>query len=101
MDGAMRTNTLLYGVLTSLVAAVMLVSAGCLEEDNPPELSGPSGFGTEITLRAIPDRLTSDGFSSAVIEAVVFDSNGNRTRASRFYSTSSTQRCFDSPTSET
>jgi hypothetical protein len=53
--------------------------AGCLL-DNPetPELAGPSMAARSIQIRAIPDAIVSDGFSSSVIEAVMQGPNGER-----------------------
>lgn len=56
------------------------LSASCtLDNPAPPELAGPSELGTSVEMRANPDQLTADGFSSSIIEAVVRDSNGQRT----------------------
>jgi hypothetical protein len=63
-----------------VVAAVALASVVACTLDNPerPELTGPSEFGTAIEVRAVPDQLVSDGFSSSVIEAVVRGPNSER-----------------------
>jgi hypothetical protein len=45
---------------------------GCtLDDASPPPLEGPSELNISIELRAVPDQLVADGFSSSVIEAVV------------------------------
>ena len=59
--------------------ALVLASTGCLL-DNPeaPELAGPSLRGRAIEVRAVPDQLVSDGWSSSVIEAVLQGPNSER-----------------------
>jgi hypothetical protein len=59
--------------------ALVLSAAGCLL-DNPeaPELAGPSMRGRALELRAVPDSIVSDGFSSSVIEAVLRGPNSER-----------------------
>jgi len=59
--------------------ALVLTGTGCLL-DNPeaPPLAGPSLRGRAVEIRAIPDQLISDGWSSAVIEAVLFGPNSER-----------------------
>ncbi len=75
LGGAMLPKRLLFtafaGLLTMAVACTL---------DNPEagDLSGPSELGTSIELRAVPDSLVSDGFSSSIIEAVVRNANGER-----------------------
>lgn len=55
---------------------------GCgMDDPVAPALQGPSELGLSIELRAIPDQLTADGFSSSVIEAVVRNASGNRVGA--------------------
>jgi hypothetical protein len=56
------------------------VFCGACILDNPevPELAGPSMMGRSIEIRAIPDAIVSDGFSSSVIEAVMSGPNGER-----------------------
>ncbi|HXV63539.1 MAG TPA: hypothetical protein VEK15_22750 [Vicinamibacteria bacterium] len=55
------------------------VCAACtLDNQQAPELAGPSTVARSITLRAVPDSLVSDGFSSSVIEAVLQGPNGER-----------------------
>ena len=65
-----------------LPAAVGLVlyAACTLDDPTPPELAGPSELGLASELRAVPDQLVSDGFSSSIIEAVVRDANAQRTQ---------------------
>jgi hypothetical protein len=55
---------------------------GCgLDDPVAPALEGPSELALSVELRAIPDQLTADGFSSSVIEAVVRNHNGARVGA--------------------
>jgi hypothetical protein len=61
------------------IAGILATVAACTL-DNPEvgDLSGPSELGTSIEMRAVPDSIVSDGFSSAIIEAVVRNANGER-----------------------
>jgi len=69
-----------------LSVALVLTSTGCLL-DNPeaPELAGPSLRGRAIELRAVPDQLISDGWSSSVIEAVLQGPNAERVPNATIY----------------
>jgi hypothetical protein len=60
------------------VPAVLVLWA-CLNEPSVPELSGPSELAASLEMRAIPDQLTADGWSSSVIEVIYRDENGQRT----------------------
>jgi hypothetical protein len=52
---------------------------GCIVDDpQPPALSGPSELAVSLDMKAVPDQLTADGWSSAVIEATWRDENGQR-----------------------
>jgi len=66
--------------------ALVLTATGCLL-DNPeaPELAGPSLRGRAIEVRAIPDQLVSDGWSSSVIEAVLQGPNSERVPGATIY----------------
>jgi hypothetical protein len=61
------------------VLPVSVLCGACLL-DNPeaPELAGPSTAARSITIRAIPDAIVSDGFSSSVVEAIMHGPNGER-----------------------
>lgn len=61
-----------------LIAAVLLVPGCTLDTTDTPEPTGPSELGTAIEMRALPDQLVADGFSSSIIEAVVRGPNGER-----------------------
>ena len=60
------------------VIGLVLYAACTLDNPDPPELAGPSELGMSIEMRAVPDQLVSDGFSSSIIEAVVRDANAQR-----------------------
>jgi hypothetical protein len=62
-----------------LLAALLPLTSACIL-DNPdvPDLAGPSVAARSIEIRAIPDTIVSDGFSSSVIEAVMRGPNGER-----------------------
>jgi PKD repeat protein len=59
-----------------VLAAWVLCGACLLDNPEAPELAGPSTAARSITIRAIPDAIVSDGFSSSVIEAVMHGPNG-------------------------
>lgn len=62
-----------------LLASMFLLNSGCtLDNPDVPDLAGPSVTGRVIEIRAIPDTIVSDGFSSSVIEAVLRGPNGER-----------------------
>jgi PKD domain len=63
--------------LVTLVVAT-LGSSCTLDNPQAPALEGPSLMGRSIVLRAVPDSIVSDGFSSSVIEAVLQGPNGER-----------------------
>ncbi len=62
------------------VAAVLLLvgltSCGGLNEVTIPDLSGPSGTGLLLHLRATPDVLVADGESRSLVQANLYDNNG-------------------------
>ena len=62
------------------VIGLVLYVACTLDNPDPPDLAGPSVLGTSIEMRAVPDQLVSDGFSSSIIEAVVRDANAQRSQ---------------------
>ena len=74
LEGKMMTKWLWLPAIVGLA----LYAACSLDDPDPPPLAGPSELGLAIELRAVPDQLVSDGFSSSIIEAVVRDSNGQR-----------------------
>lgn len=64
--------------LAATVGLLAMAAACTLDNPEAGDLSGPSELGTSIELRAVPDLLVSDGFSSSIIEAVVRNANGER-----------------------
>lgn len=63
--------------LLAVLAAGMGVSC-TLDNPDAPQLAGPSEQGRSIELRAVPDHLVADGWSSSVIEAVLRGPNSER-----------------------
>jgi plastocyanin len=60
------------------LSAWVLCGACLLDNAEAPDLAGPSTAARSIQIRAIPDAIVSDGFSSSVIEAVMHGPNGER-----------------------
>ncbi len=60
------------------LSAWVLCGACLLDNPEAPPLAGPSTAARSITIRAIPDAIVSDGFSSSVIEAIMHGPNGER-----------------------
>jgi len=56
-----------------VAAAALLVSSCTIKEQETPDLSGPSEFGTAIVLSASPDILTQDGASQSMITVTTRD----------------------------
>jgi PKD repeat protein len=51
------------------VVCTLVLTGGCaLEDQSPPPLGGPSGFGLSVTLTATPDTLPRDGSSMSAIK---------------------------------
>lgn len=62
-----------------IAAACALAASvvGCgIESQSPPPLTGPSEFGTSVSLVASPDRVPRDGVSQSIVTVRVFDENG-------------------------
>jgi hypothetical protein len=58
---------------------ILGVASSCtLDNPQAPDLAGPSTAAHAIEVRAIPETLVSDGFSSSVIEAILYGPNGER-----------------------
>ncbi len=74
-EGNMATK---WFPLVALLALALPYAACTLDDPQVPDLAGPSELATSIQMRAIPDQLVSDGFSSSVIEAVVRGPDGQR-----------------------
>lgn len=69
----MKTTTRSFAVfgLTALLAA-----SCTMKNQEAPPLTGPSEFGTSVTVQVTPDVLQLDGASQAVVTVTVFDSAG-------------------------
>ena len=60
-----------------LAAAALAASAACtMKETDTPPLTGPSEFGTSVTVSIDPDQLTLDGLSQAKVTITAFDAHG-------------------------
>jgi hypothetical protein len=70
-----------WAALLALVPGVAGFLGCGLDDPVAPALEGPSELALSVELRAVPDQLTADGFSSSVIEAVVRNHNGARVGA--------------------
>jgi PKD repeat protein len=61
---------------SKLLIAVALLAAACTtKKTEPPPETGPSEFGTALSLSASPDILTQDGVSTSVVTIVARDAN--------------------------
>ena len=58
------------------IAAVMAGASCTMKNQDAPPLTGPSEFGTSVTLLASPDVLTQDGASQSLITIIALDANG-------------------------
>lgn len=67
--------TAVRGFAVATAAALSFGACG-LNDEQIPELSGPSTTGTQIRLEALPDVITADGFSTSLIRITVYDQNG-------------------------
>jgi len=63
---------------TAVAAGVLMVALGaCTMKDvDAPPLTGPSEFGTSITIQITPDVITQDGASQALVTITARDANG-------------------------
>jgi hypothetical protein len=60
----------------AIVAAALASGACTLKNQETPAPTGPSEFGTSLTMTATPDTITQDGASQSVILVVARDMNG-------------------------
>jgi PKD repeat protein len=75
----MDTNVLRVDMRVRFIALVLAAAAatGCtLNDQEAPELSGPSGLSLSLSIAAAPDHLMQDGSSQAVITATARDAAG-------------------------
>lgn len=76
---SLQEETMLRTCRRMFAVALVLTATGCLLDNaEAPDLAGPSLRGRAIEIRAIPDQLISDGWSSSVIEAVLQGPNSER-----------------------
>jgi hypothetical protein len=76
---SLQEETMLRTYWRLFAVALVVTAAGCLLDNaEAPDLAGPSLRGRAIEIRAIPDQLISDGWSSSVIEAVLQGPNSER-----------------------
>jgi hypothetical protein len=63
---------------TAVAAGVLVLALGaCTMKDvDAPPLTGPSEFGTSITIQITPDVITQDGASQALVTITARDANG-------------------------
>jgi PKD repeat protein len=76
----LHMNSLSVSRSTVIAAALAaaLASAGCtMKNQEAPPLTGPSEFGTSITITVSPDVLTQDGASQSLVTITVRDQFGN------------------------
>jgi PKD repeat protein len=65
-------------VITGALAAV---AGGCtMKDQTPPPLTGPSEYGTSVSVTVSPDVLMQDGASQSVVTVTARDSNGQPLR---------------------
>lgn len=62
------------------MSAILLVASCTLKKQEAPPLTGPSEFGTSITLSVSPDVLQTDGGSQSLVTITARDSNGQPLR---------------------
>ena len=67
--------------ILGIVLSASLASAACtMKNQEAPPLTGPSEFGTSITITVTPDVLTQDGASQSLVTITARDPNGNPLR---------------------
>lgn len=59
-----------------MAAAAAIGSACTMKSQEAPPLTGPSEFGTSITISVLPDVLTQDGASQSLVTVMARDSKG-------------------------
>ena len=68
-------RTTIRGLAVAAAAALSFGACG-LNDEELPELSGPSTTGIQIRLEALPDVITADGLGASQIRITVYDQNG-------------------------
>jgi hypothetical protein len=85
-----------HSAYATVALALVLGLGGCgLEEVEIPPFEGPSELALAVSMRATPDQIVADGFSTSLVTATVFDENG-RPLAGReiFFAVSSQEAIF-------
>jgi PKD repeat protein len=75
----MRRPSIIVSVL-ALTAAGLAAAACTMKKQEAPDLTGPSEFGTSITVQVSPDVITQDGASQSVVTITARDTNGQPLR---------------------
>jgi len=80
-DGSnMKKRALMRWVIMSAIAFVA-TSVGCtMKSQDTPSLTGPSEFGTSISMRTQPEILVQDGSSQSLVTITARDENGKPKR---------------------
>ena len=76
----MKRTVSVLRIVTALLAVVAASSACTTKGQDAPPLSGPSEFGTSITMTASPDAINQDGGSQSLITITTRDSKGSPLR---------------------
>jgi PKD repeat protein len=63
-------------VLTGAALAALATASCTMKKQEAPPLTGPSEFGTSITIQISPDTITQDGFSTSTITVTARGPNG-------------------------
>ena len=64
-------------IRTGVMVALAAVTAACtMQKEEAPAFSGPSEFGTAVTVVVTPDIITQDGASQSVVTVTVRGTNG-------------------------
>jgi PKD repeat protein len=70
-----------FAVVAGTLALSAALSAGCtMKSQEAPALTGPSEFGTSLTITVTPDILTQDGASQSLITVTARDASGQPVR---------------------
>ncbi len=68
--------------VAAVVAVIVAGTAACtVHKQETPDLTGPSEFGTSISVQVSPDVLTQDGASQSVVTITARDANGQPVRS--------------------
>lgn len=70
-----------HRVLAAFAVGTMALATACtMKSQEAPPLTGPSEFGTSVTISVSPDVLTQDGASQSLVTIIARDSNGDPLR---------------------